>query len=118
MRQLTDDDCVTCGACCCNPDENRRVSYVDYIPVRTNDIALRRQAALLNEFTVENTDGERHMRMTGPDQRCAALGGELGRAVACSIYRVRPRACHLVRAGDPTCLRLRKERGIDGGAGG
>jgi hypothetical protein len=114
-RILTDEDCLTCGACCYNPDDNRKASYVDYIQVRTNDIQLRRQPDLLEEFTVENAAGERHMRMTGPGQRCAALGGELGRAVACSIYAVRPRICHLVRAGDPTCLRLRVERGVDEG---
>ena len=26
-------DCQTCGACCCNPDENRAERYVDYVEV-------------------------------------------------------------------------------------
>jgi hypothetical protein len=111
-RRLTDDDCITCGACCCNPSENRRDGYMDYVQVRTTDVALRKRPDLLDELTVVNASGERHMRLVGDEQRCAALHGEPGRAVACSIYAVRPRNCHLVRAGDPTCLRLRAEKGI------
>lgn len=115
-RRLTGDDCLTCGACCCNPLDNQRVGFVDYVEVRKTDIALRRDRALMQQWTVTNADGEVHMRLSGPEQRCAALAGTLGERVACSIYTVRPRACHLVRPGDATCLRVRTERGIDPGA--
>jgi Fe-S-cluster containining protein len=112
-RRLTGDDCLTCGACCCNPLENRRTGYRDYVEVRRTDVALRRDRALMQQWTVQNDAGEIHMRLVGEEQRCAALGGTLGARVACAIYTVRPKACHGVRPGDATCLRLRLERGID-----
>jgi Fe-S-cluster containining protein len=112
-KRLTQDDCVTCGACCCNPNENRRTGYVDYVQVTDRDVPLRRNLEALRTWAVRNEDGEWHLRLKDEEQRCAALQGELGVQVGCTIYALRPRACRHVQAGDPYCLRARRERGID-----
>jgi Fe-S-cluster containining protein len=105
-------DCQSCGACCCNTDENRAERYVDYVEV-TRRSALAQHPRLLRKLTVVNGKGERHMRLRGAEQRCAALEGRLGEHVACSIYELRPGACRTVKPGSRECRRDRRERGID-----
>jgi Fe-S-cluster containining protein len=104
-------DCQTCGACCCNPAENRAERYLDYVEVGTRS-ALARQPELSRRFTVLNARGERHMKLVGKEQRCAALAGELGRSVSCRIYQLRPAGCRQVEEGSKMCLQYRRERGI------
>jgi Fe-S-cluster containining protein len=103
-------DCQSCGACCCNPDENRAERYLDYVEVPKRS-ALARKPELLRRFTVLNAKGERHMKLAG-DQRCAALAGTLGRSVSCRIYELRPAGCRKVEAGSKMCLQYRQERGV------
>ena len=105
-------DCQSCGACCCNTDENRAEQYVDYVEIAAR-AALRRHPALLRRLTVVNAQGERHMKLRGKEQRCVALEGRLGKHVACSIYQVRPAACRTVQPGSRECRRDRRERGIE-----
>ena len=104
-------DCQACGACCCNTDENRAEKFVDYVEVGPRS-ALAKHPVLLRRLTVLNSRGERHMKLRGREQRCAALAGELGTRVACSIYTLRPKACHDVQPGSRECRRDRRERGI------
>jgi Fe-S-cluster containining protein len=104
-------DCQACGACCCNTDENRAEEYVDYVEVSARS-ALHRQPGLLRKLTVVNGKGERHMKLKGKEQRCAALEGALGERVSCAIYELRPPACRAVKPGSKECLRDRRERGI------
>lgn len=107
-------DCQTCGACCCNPDENRAEGYLDYIEVRRGE-RLSRKRALLHRFTVVNQRGERHMKLieTAPgEERCAALQGALGERVRCLIYDDRLAGCRKVEAGSRRCLQYRRERGL------
>jgi Fe-S-cluster containining protein len=104
-------DCQACGACCCNPEENRAEKVLDYVEVPAGS-ALARKPALLRRFTVLNARGERHMKLIGAEQRCAALEGKLGRSVFCHIYRLRPAGCHKVEAGSKMCLQYRRERGV------
>ena len=61
---------------------------------------------------VLNRKGERHMRLKGREQRCAALDGELGVWVSCTIYQLRPAGCSRGEPGSKECLRDRRERGI------
>ena len=105
-------DCQSCGACCCNTDENRAERYIDYVQVTARS-PLSRQPALLRKLTVLNAKGERHMRLEGKDQRCVALSGDLGVRVSCTIYQLRPASCHRVQPGSKECRRDRRERGID-----
>jgi len=104
-------DCRTCGACCCNTDENRAERFVDYVDVQPRS-ALARHPGLLRRLTVVNADGERHMRLTGAEQRCAALEGRVGVRVSCTIYALRPGACRRVVPGSRECRRDRRERGV------
>jgi len=104
-------DCQRCGACCCNPAENRAEGYREYVPVEPGSRLLRRHR-ILDRYTFANGRGERHMKLVGPGERCAALDGALGRRVACAIYADRPAACRHVEAGSARCLQYRAERGI------
>jgi len=105
-------DCQTCGACCCNPDENRAEQYVDYVEV-TRRSALAKHPRLVRRLTVLNAKGERHLKLKGAEQRCVALEGTLGVRVSCTIYELRPAGCRAVMPGSKECRRDRRERGID-----
>ncbi|HEY3594669.1 MAG TPA: YkgJ family cysteine cluster protein [Polyangiaceae bacterium] len=107
---MSDFDCMKCGACCVNPETNRREGYVDYVEVKPRD-TIRRRPELLRRFTVVNDEGQTHLRLD-VHQRCAALRGKLGREVRCEIYAFRPAGCRRVEAGSPGCLQARSERGI------
>lgn len=111
MRAVETLDCQSCGACCCNPDENRAEGFVDYIEVGRGE-RLSRKRELLRRFTVLNARGERHMKLAGAEQRCAALQGALGKRVACLIYEDRLAGCRQVEAGSRRCLQYRGERGL------
>jgi len=104
-------DCQRCGACCCNPAENRAEGYRDYVPVEPQS-RLSRRLRIVGRYTRVNADGERHMKLVGPEERCAALEGRLGRSVRCAIYADRPAACRKIEAGSARCVEYRRERGI------
>jgi Fe-S-cluster containining protein len=104
-------DCQRCGACCCNPAENRAERYRDYVPVEPTSRLLRRRR-VLGRYTIVNARGERHLKLVGSEERCAALEGAVGRLVRCAIYADRPAACRRVEAGSARCLQYRAERGI------
>lgn len=104
-------DCQTCGACCCNTNENRAQEYVDYVEVKPRTRLFQRPR-LLRRLTVLNALGERHMKLQGEEQRCIALEGKLGKRVACTIYALRPQSCRIVKPGSKECLRDRRERGL------
>jgi len=104
-------DCQRCGACCCNPAENRAEGFREYVLVDARSRLLRRRR-ILDRYTVPNARGERHLKLAGSDERCAALEGALGRRVRCAVYADRPAACRRVEAGSAGCLQSRAERGI------
>lgn len=54
-------------------------------------------------------------RMRGTEQvpiRCAALTGQVGQQVACSIYELRPAPCREFSAGDYACHKARARHGL------
>ena len=104
-------DCERCGACCCNPAENRAEGYREYVLVEAGSRLLRRRQ-LVGRYTVLNEAGERHLKLVGREERCAALEGALGRRVHCAVYADRPTACRKVEPGSARCLQYRAERGI------
>jgi len=108
---LTQADCTSCGACCCNRDENRREGNVYYVEVDDPRSRLLRREDLRKRYVVVDPDGVPHLRLD-PSGRCAALRGKLGRSVHCAIYADRARGCRLVEAGSAECLAARAERGI------
>lgn len=104
-------DCQACGACCTNPDENRRERFVDYVEVAPASPLLA-DPDRRKRYVVFNADGRPHLRLD-PSGRCAALRGPLGARVRCAIYADRPRGCRLVEPGSVRCLQARRERGLD-----
>ncbi len=108
----TDYDCMTCGACCCNPNQNREENYKEYVEVEPRD-RIRKEPELLESHTFTNEKGEIHMKLVGANQRCLGLVGRVGEKVTCTIYEFRPGGCRRVKPGDAWCRKLRIERGID-----
>ena len=82
---------------------------MDWVAIAEHEILLTRPR--LRNLVVRNADGKAHLRLD-PAGRCVALRGKMGRQVSCSIYEVRPRACHRVQAGSARCLQYRHERGL------
>lgn len=110
-QPAADLDCNRCGACCCNPDENRAEGSVDYVEVLPRDAILRHSSAVSRYVRFDGV-GRAFLRLD-PGQRCVGLRGALGRAVRCELYALRPAVCRRVTAGDDECFRARMERGLD-----
>lgn len=102
-------DCQRCGACCCNPQENRDEGVIDWVEVGQGEplLAKPQHAVLLRG----DATGAVHLRLV-EDGRCIALRGALGRRVRCSIYALRPAGCRKVMPGDNRCRQYRAELGL------
>ena len=100
MSAPTDNPCLSCGACCMT----YRVSfYWADADARGLPPSLTEQ---LDHF---------HACMAGTNTarpRCAAVRGEPGGPVTCSVYDQRPQACREVRIGDDKCVRARLRHGL------
>jgi uncharacterized protein len=90
-------DCQACGACCDYSALWPRFSL-------ESDEAL----AAIPEALVASDEGG--MRCTG--NRCNALAGAIGVAVACTIYDIRPDVCRACLPGDDACLMARARHGL------
>ena len=104
-------DCQSCGACCVNLPSNRASGVTFWVPLDSSDRLLTRRDLVKKHITYDRS-GQPQLRM-GHDGRCLALRGELGDAVECAIYRDRPGPCRAVQPGGETCLRARREHGLD-----
>jgi uncharacterized protein len=92
-----DNPCQACGACCAYSSDWPRFTTeddaaLDLIPV-----------ALVND---------RLSGMRCDDNRCAALHGKVGVAVACTIYQIRPEVCRTCMPGDAECVMARNRYGL------
>jgi Fe-S-cluster containining protein len=103
-------DCMSCGACCTNPEENRAERFADYVEVIPGD-SLLQKPLLARRFVVFRETGAAHLRLD-EGGRCWALRGRIGRRVRCEIYAHRPAACRKVEPGGASCLRHRREQGL------
>jgi len=52
-------------------------------------------------------------RMQSYGHRCAALEGEIGKHVGCSVYGKRPLVCREFQAGSDDCQMVRQALGLD-----
>ncbi len=94
--------CTSCGACCAC----FRVEFSAY----EMDFADGTVPAALAHEVNGNT-----WRMNGTAMvpiRCAALTGEVGVQVGCSIYPLRPAPCHQLEEGSEGCQRARAKLGL------
>jgi len=105
-------DCQACGACCLNSAANKAEKFIDYVEVMPRD-ALSKRPQLVKHLCVVNPIGETHLKLVGKEQRCIALGGDVGVHVNCNIYEVRPRPCRAVTPGSEECLERRKDQKLD-----
>ncbi|MDA0190860.1 MAG: YkgJ family cysteine cluster protein [Proteobacteria bacterium] len=99
--------CLSCGACCAAFRVDFHVSEMDERNGVPAALALPLTASLC--------------RMRGTDDaapRCAALAGEVGVAVQCTIYERRPGPCRdfapyaPLGIGDDACDRARRRHGL------
>jgi hypothetical protein len=104
--------CQCCGACCA-------AFRVDFHPAEVAGGAFAWGQGVPPALTVPVTSAI--VRMAGSDAaepRCVALAGEVGKAVACTIYDARPSPCREFIATDDACARARRRHGLPALASG
>lgn len=95
MPEATDPfDCQSCGACCAYDASWPVVEPEDLGPHGPPPELVLKGA----------------MRWTG--SRCAALDGEIGACVGCTIYARRPRVCRDCEPGSVSCRIARRFHGL------
>ena len=100
MSDTSDNPCLSCGACCMT----YRVSFY---------WAEADARGLPAELTEQLNPHFSCMAGTNASQpRCAALRGQPGAAIACTVYEQRPEPCREVQIGDEKCLRARAHHGL------
>ena len=98
--------CQTCGACCAS-------FRVDFHPAELAGGAFMWGEGVDRYLTVPVT--AQLVRMCGTDTaepRCVALRGQIGEAVACSIYAARPSPCREFDVTHDACTRARQRHGL------
>ena len=102
----TASPCQSCGACCA-------AFRVDFHPAELTGGAFAWGEGVPPALTVPVT--AQLVRMAGTDAsppRCVALQGEIGVAVACTIYDERPSPCREFDVEHPACDRARRLHGL------
>lgn len=89
-------DCVSCGGCC---------AWSETWPVFIGDGD--------GQGIPEDVIDFEHGRMLSHGNRCAALEGQLGQRVSCSVYANRPLVCREFQAGSEDCRMVRKSLGLE-----
>ncbi len=92
--------CTRCGACCAH----FRVSFY------WAEAAERGLPETLYEPLTPVLSCMRGTYSKSP--RCAALAGEIGRQVACSVYEQRTSPCRELQPGEEKCLQARARHGL------
>ena len=98
--------CQSCGACCAS-------FRVDFDPAELAGGAFAWGEGVPHGLAVAVT--AKLMRLCGTDQaapRCVALAGEIGSAVACTIYDGRPSPCREFDTEHDACARARRRHGL------
>ena len=117
MRELTDADCQSCGACCQTPRPPKAFVAPGVVGTWANctsaDVARIPKRHRLKLLPVK-VDGEA-MRATPlrADGSCGFLRGDVGKRVQCAIYEHRPSVCRLFPAGSEWCRLNRRDAGLD-----
>jgi Fe-S-cluster containining protein len=97
MNVAATSPCQTCGACCAYDKNWPRFSLE-----AEEDLALIPEALVALDKSGMRCEGN----------RCAALGGEIGVATACTIYGLRPDVCRACQPGDAECNIARTQYGF------
>lgn len=99
-------DCQICGACCC-------AYRVDFHPAELAGGAFAWGNGVPLSLTVPLTASLVRMKGSDAPGRCAALAGDPGVGVACSIYNERPGPCRELEEGSAACRRARRRCGLE-----
>ncbi|MEY4760579.1 MAG: hypothetical protein RLZZ200_435 [Pseudomonadota bacterium] len=97
-RTEVDNPCVECGACCAA----FRVSFYWAEGSGLPEALLGKVNAHIACMAGTNQ----------PEPHCAALTGDVGSRVSCSIYAQRPSPCREVQPGDERCEKARLRHGL------
>jgi len=89
--------CQSCGACCAYD-----ASWPRFSLEAEEDLAL-----IPEHLIAEDKSG-----MRCENNRCLSLAGEIGQAVGCSIYGLRPDVCRACQPGDAACNLARARYGF------
>ena len=89
--------CQSCGACCAYD-----ASWPRFSLETEEDLALIPENLVAADKSGMRWDGH----------RCAALAGEIGKHVGCTIYGLRPDVCRACQPGDPECNIARAKYGF------
>lgn len=98
--------CQSCGACCAS-------FRVDFHPVELAGGAFAWGPGVPLAMTLPVTLAI--VRMAGTDvaePRCIGLAGEIGKAVACTIYDARPSPCREFDTEHVACAQARQRHGL------
>lgn len=98
--------CQSCGACCA-------AFRVDFHPAELAGGAFAWNAGV--PLALVNRLNASLVRLAGTDAsppRCAALRGEIGQSVACTIYEGRPSPCREFDIEHDACARARRLHGL------
>lgn len=96
-KEITEDDCISCGACC---------SYKWSWPV------LKRDRSDCKKIPQEMQRMDYPLMKT-KDNRCIALDGIVGSCVSCKIYFDRPNSCRQFTPNSELCLEARNKLKIN-----
>ena len=98
--------CQSCGACCAS-------FRVDFHPAELTGGSFAWGQGVPPALALPVTP--QIVRLRGTDEarpRCAALVGEVGAAVTCSIYEGRPSPCREFDTDHAACTRARRRHGL------
>lgn len=102
-------ECMACGACCAYGPQWVAVTKeeVKHLPEDMTEAAKPEKWTIYGRKTPF-----RVMRVIGPEDRCAALYGRIGREVSCYVYQKRPEMCRRFERGSQECTWLLGYYGI------
>lgn len=111
---ITQDDCVTCGACCLAR------GHVNVVALTTADVYRRwtplQRRTLLRDAPMQTVVPAKALRVIQSEgdrfPRCAALQGEVGKNATCRVYENRPTVCREFTPGSAACVHARAQLGL------
>lgn len=113
--------CTSCGACCSYYAEHEGAINAD--GPAGEDPKLSYHKRVERRFKWPDGTEDCHIdegmvmrtKELGGYPACAALEGQIGKQVACTIYQIRPLHCRLFVPGSNMCLTARKWAGLENG---
>jgi Fe-S-cluster containining protein len=109
-RQITAEDCRTCGACCVGGfDEGYGWADCTVDDVKRMSRAVRAQLVTQWPTTEDIKQATPAVQTDGWGTACAFLRGTPGKRVSCRIYATRPTACSGFKPGSRGCIDARRK---------